>query len=286
MEWRDVLGRVTAWRAGPPFIAVVRLAGIIGQGAPGRRGLNLWALDEALERAFKTRNLKAVALAINSPGGAAVQSSLIHKRIRALAAEKGVPVIAFAEDLAASGGYWLALAADEIFADESSIVGSIGVIYSGFGLVDLIAKLGVERRVHTAGEKKTILDPFRPEKAEDVARLCALQGEVHAQFRNAVRARRGRKLRAPDEVLFSGEFWTGARALELGLIDGLGELKSTMRERFGAAVRFRTVRAERSFLRGLLRQDAGAFGGAPDARWIDGALDALEDRLAWARFGL
>lgn len=286
MEWRDVLGRVAAWRAGPPSVAVVRLAGVIGQGAPGRRGLNLWALDEALERAFKTRNLKAVALAINSPGGAAAQSSLIHKRIRALAAEKGVPVIAFAEDLAASGGYWLALAADEIFADESSIVGSIGVIYSGFGLVDLIAKLGVERRVHAAGEKKSILDPFRPEKAEDVARLCALQGEVHAQFCSAVRARRGRKLRAPDEVLFSGEFWTGARALELGLIDGLGELKSTMRERFGAAIRFRTVRAERSFLRSLLRQDAGVFGGAPGARWIDGALDAFEDRLAWSRFGL
>ena len=277
MTWRDLLNRFATWRLGPPTVAVVPLAGAIGMGGPGRRTLNLAALDEPLERAFKTKNLKAVALAINSPGGSAAQSSLIHARIRSLAAEKAVPVIAFAEDAAASGGYWLALAADEIYADASSIVGSVGVIYAGFGLTEMIAKLGVERRLHTAGEKKSILDPFLPEKADDVARLKSLQADIHADFRALVKARRGHRLKASDEVLFSGEFWTGKRALELGLVDGLGEMKSVLRARFGGSIKFRVCKGPRGLLRGLMR---------PEAAWLDDALAALEARLAWARLGL
>src|SRR5208282_2783942 len=187
----------------------------------------------------------AVALALNSPGGAATQSALIAARVRQLAEEKGVPVIAFVEDVAASGGYWLAAAADEIYASETSIVGSIGVISAGFGFHELIARLGIRRRLYTAGERKSLLDPFLEENPADVERLKALQGEVHEAFKAHVRARRGSKLKASEEVLFNGEFWTGKRALELGLVDGIGELRETLRRRFGDKVRLRPVGGER-----------------------------------------
>ena len=190
-----------------PVVAVVRLAGIIGPSQPIRGGLNLAAVAPALEAAFAMKNAKAVALVINSPGGSPVQSSLIYKRIRQLAEEKSLPVYAFAEDVAASGGYMIACAADEIYADESSVIGSIGVVSAGFGFTGLIEKLGVERRVHTAGESKAMLDPFQPEKPDEVARLKALQEEVHENFKALVKKARGERLKADDPAIFSGEFW-------------------------------------------------------------------------------
>jgi len=264
---------------GRPLIAVVRLTGVIGPLGPWSGGLSFAGLAPTLERAFSMRGLKAVALSVNSPGGSPVQSSLIAKRIRALAAEKKLPVFAFAEDVAASGGYWLATAGDEIFADESSIIGSIGVISAGFGFQDLLQRFGVERRIHTAGARKSMLDPFRPENAEDVARLEALQRDIHEGFKAQVRSSRGARLKGDDDVLFSGEFWTGRRALDLGLIDGIGDLRSVMRARFGEKVRFQVVGAPTSWLRRRL-----GLSGPPD--WARDLLAAAEERALWARFGL
>ncbi len=265
---------------GTPVVAVVRLAGVIGAPGPWRGGLSLAALAPTLERAFALGGIKAVALAINSPGGSPVQSALIAGRVRALAAEKRLPVFAFAEDVAASGGYWLATAADEIFADPASIIGSIGVISSGFGFHELLQRLGVERRVHTAGSRKSMLDPFRPEAPEDVARLEALQRDIHDGFKGHVRERRGARLKADDDLLFSGEFWTGRRALELGLIDGLGDLRSVMRARYGDKVRLRLVGGQRGWLMRRLRLDASSRD------WARDLIAAAEERALWARFGL
>jgi signal peptide peptidase SppA len=265
---------------GTPVVAVVRLAGIIGSLGPWRGGLTLAGLAPTLERAFALGGTKAVALAVNSPGGSPVQSSLIAARIRALAGEKKLPVFAFAEDVAASGGYWLATAGDEIYADESSIVGSIGVISAGFGFQELLQRLGVERRVHTAGPRKAMLDPFRPESAEDVARLESLQREIHETFKAQVRNRRGARLKADDDTLFSGEFWSGRRALELGLIDGIGDMRTVLRARFGDKVRLRLVGGQRGWLMRRLR-----LATAPDD-WARDLIGAIEERALWARFGL
>ena len=280
-----LLGRLHPAR---PIVAVVRLAGVIGQVGPLRAGLSLARIAPILERAFTIPGVKAVALAINSPGGSAVQSSLIARRIRQLAAEKNVPVVAFAEDVAASGGYWLACAADEIYADASSIIGSIGVIAATFGFAELIEKVGVQRRIYTAGEHKSMLDPFRPENPADVERLKTIQADIHAGFQAWVRERRGDRLRGTPEELFSGEFWTGRRALEFGLIDGIDDLRSAMRRRFGDDVRLRLVGAERSWLRRRLLT-ASALDAAPSllpAHWADDLLAAVEARLWWNRFGL
>ena len=265
-----------------PVVGVVRLAGVIGAFGPLRGGLTLAGLAGALERAFALRNLKAVALAVNSPGGSAVQSALIAKRIRDLAAEKNVPVVAFVEDVAASGGYWLACAADEIFADESSILGSIGVISAGFGFAALLERFGVERRVHVAGARKGMLDPFRAELPEDVTRLAALQRDIHDNFKAQVRGRRGARLKGDDETLFNGDIWTGRRALELGLIDGIGDLRATLRARFGDKVRLRPVGAEGAWLRRRLRLGAAAREGG----WARELVAALAERELWSRYGL
>ncbi|MEX0814127.1 MAG: S49 family peptidase [Dongiaceae bacterium] len=265
-----------------PVVGVVRLAGVIGAIGPLRGGLTLAGLAGTLERAFALRNLKAVALAVNSPGGSAVQSALIAKRIRDLAAEKSVPVVAFVEDVAASGGYWLACAADEIFADESSILGSIGVISAGFGFAALLERFGVERRVHVAGARKGMLDPFRAELPEDVARLEALQRDIHDNFKAQVRGRRGARLKADDETLFNGDIWTGRRALDLGLIDGIGDLRATLRARFGDKVRLRPVGAEGAWLRRRLRLGAAAREGG----WARELVAALAERELWSRYGL
>jgi signal peptide peptidase SppA len=272
-------------RERPPVVAVVRLAGIIGEGrAPFRPGLTLSNLVQQIERAFSMHGVKAVALAINSPGGAPAQSSLIHCRIRALAVEKEIPVIAFAEDVAASGGYWLACAADEIYADESSIVGSLGVISAGFGFPALMKRFGIERRVHASGERKSMLDPFLREDPDDVARLKALQGEVHDAFKRMVRERRAGKLKADEATMFSGEFWAGARALELGLIDGIGEMTQILKERYGDKVRLRPVGLQRSWLR--RRFGVGASAASDPGSWIGEVMAALEERALWGRFGL
>jgi len=263
-----------------PVVPVVRLSGVIASGGLlGARGLSIESVAPLLARAFAQRGAKAVALTINSPGGSPVQSALIAKRIRLLAAEKKLPVIAFVEDVAASGGYWLACAADEIIADGASIVGSIGVVSAGFGFQDLIAKLGIERRVHTSGENKSMLDPFRDEKPEDVERLKRLQAEIHEGFKDWVRERRGAKLRGGDSLLFTGEFWTATRGLELGLVDSLGELRAVLQARYGAKVHLPVIAARRRFL-SRLGLGSGIESIGPSI------LAALEERTHWQRFGL
>ncbi|MEM7172172.1 MAG: S49 family peptidase [Pseudomonadota bacterium] len=273
----------------PPRVAVLRLSGVIGGMGPLRSGLTLSGVEKSIEQAFEIPRLSAVALAVNSPGGSPVQSALIAKRIRDFAAEKEVPVLAFCEDVAASGGYWLACAADEIFVNASSIVGSIGVISAGFGFQQAIEKLGIERRVHTSGDRKSMLDPFAPEDPEDVTRLKALQAEIHGDFKAMVSDRRGDRLKAGEDILFSGEFWTGTKAVDLGLADGEGELRATLRERFGEKVQIRPITAPKSWLKrrlGLsaLVADEGSSGLAQG--WAAGALAAAEERALWARFGL
>ncbi len=284
MDRYSLLGRlpVGRFREPPPVVAVIRLAGVIGALGPLRMGLTMSSVVGQIERAFKLPRLKAVALVVNSPGGAPVQAALIGRRIRALAVEKEVPVIAFTEDVAASGGYWLACAADEIFADENSIVGSIGVISSGFGFQDLLQRVGVERRLHTAGEKKSMLDPFKAEDPKELARLKSLQKEIHESFKAQVRERRGERLKGSEKVLFSGEFWTGRKALELGLIDGLGDLRGVLRERYGKKLRLRPVDGARPWWR--RRLPAGSLPAPQD--WAAGLLAAAEERALWSRYGL
>jgi serine protease SohB len=276
-------GLLRRFRHRGPVVAVLRLAGVISPGARLRGGLNIAALAGPIERAFGMKRLAAVALVINSPGGSPVQSALVYKRVRAMAADKKIPVFAFAEDVAASGGYWLACAGDEIFADENSIVGSIGVISAGFGFTELLEKIGVERRIHTRGEKKTLLDPFAPEKPEDVARLTALQKEIHESFVALVKERRGDKLKGGAKKLFSGEFWTGAQAMKLGLVDGIGDVRSVMRERYGKRVRLRPIEPRRHLLQ---RRLAFSLAEGPMAGWADDLMAAVEVREHWGRYGL
>jgi signal peptide peptidase SppA len=271
----------------PPLVTVVRLAGTIGRVGPVRSGMTLAALERHLEKAFSPRRLNAVALAINSPGGSAVQASLIAARVRALADERGVPVYAFCEDVAASGGYWLACAADEIFADGSSIVGSIGVTSGGFGFVGLMDKLGVERRLHTAGKRKGMLDPFQAEKRDDVRHLAKLQKDIHREFKDWVRTRRGGKLAEDAPELFEGAFWTGRMAAEMGLVDGLGSLHGVMRERFGDTVRLVTVNRRRAWMRRLFPfSRSSVFDAEAGYGLAAEAIAAIEDRAMWNRFGL
>ena len=244
------------WRERTPIVPVVRLSGTIGFSTPLRPGMTLAGSARVLERAFKVRHAKAVAIVINSPGGSAAQSHLIYKRIRSLAAEHKRPVIAFVEDVAASGGYMIACAADEIVVDPNSIVGSIGVVAAGFGFDKLIQRYGVERRVYTAGERKVMLDPFKPERPEDVKRLEALQKEIHAGFIDLVKKSRGKRLKGADKTLFTGEFWIGGQAIKLGLADEVGDLRTVLRERFGKKVQMPLIR----------RRAAGSPGVRP-GRW-------------------
>jgi signal peptide peptidase SppA len=273
----------TSWipflRRRGPTVGVLRLAGVIGGGGPLRAAaLNLEGLDKSIERAFAIRGLSAVALAVNSPGGSPVQSALIARRIRQLADEKQVKVIAFAEDVAASGGYWLACAADEIFAEDSSILGSIGVISAGFGFSDLLRRHGVERRVHAAGARKGMLDPFQDEDPDDVVRLKVIQADIHEIFKQHVRARRGDRLTGAEDEIFNGDIFSGKQALALGLIDGLGDMRTVLRQRYGDKVRLRPVVQRRSLLRRRFGLDARAAAGE--------AIAAVEEWAHWKRFGL
>ncbi len=266
----------------PNIVPVVRLQGAIGLASPLRTGLSLATVAQPLERAFKMKDAPAVALVVNSPGGSPVQSRLIYQRIRALAKEHEKDVLVFVEDVAASGGYMIAIAGDEIIADPSSIVGSIGVISAGFGFTDLISKLGIERRVYTAGEKKAVLDPFRPEREEDVLHLKALQQEVHETFVSLVKERRGDVLsEAPD--LYSGLFWTGRTARDLGLVDQIGDLRSVLKDRYGKDAEPRLFGASRSIFPRRPGVGIGAFTGQGLA---DDILSSLEARALWARYGL
>ena len=283
--------RVPGFRNPKPIVAVVRLSGVIAdRSGVGRSGISANNLVPVLENAFNLPHLKAVALSINSPGGSPVQSSLIGKRIRALAAEKEVPVIAFAEDVAASGGYWLACAADEIYADESSVIGSIGVISAGFGFQDAIKKLGIERRVHASGEMKSTLDPFLQEKPEDVDRLMELQKDIYKTFTDMVLERRKGKLKAEESELFTGAFWTGRRALNLGLIDGLGELSEIMRDRYGDNVKFCPIEQRQSWFKQKLGIGASLkILKKPQSiipALVEEGFIAVEERSLWNKFGL
>ena len=276
-------------RPGTAVVPVVRLSGVIGAVTPLRPGMSLAGVARTLERAFATKNAKAVALVINSPGGSPVQSRQIYLRIRQLAAEKKLPVLVFVEDVAASGGYMLACAGDEIFCDPSSILGSIGVVGGSFGLQELIKKVGIERRLYTAGEHKAMLDPFLPENPDDVARVKALQREIHAIFIALVKQSRGGRLKGEDSVLFTGEYWAGETSVSLGLADSIGDLRSTLRARYGEKVLTPVVAPATGLLSGLLgRKSAGAgslvqldgVAGLPDE-----VISALETRAIWAKFG-
>ncbi|QDY70305.1 S49 family peptidase [Qingshengfaniella alkalisoli] len=256
-----------------PVVSVLRLQGVIASQARSGSSLNDATLAPLIEKAFTKGKPSAVALSINSPGGSPVQSSLIAARIRRMAEEKNIPVIAFVEDVAASGGYWLATAADEIFVDGCSIVGSIGVISAGFGAHEFITRHGIERRVHTAGKSKSILDPFRPEKPEDIERLNTILADMHDRFKEQVTKRRGAKLSKAEE-LFDGSFWLGGKALELGLVDSVGHLQPVMKERFGEKIRFNRFGPRK----GLLSR----FG----VGLLHDAADVIEERASFARFGL
>src|ERR1700743_1789905 len=274
-------------RRGVPVVPVVRLSGVIGAVTPLRPGMSLAAVAKTLERAFSFRNAKAVALLINSPGGSPVQSRQIYLRIRQLAREKQLPVLVFVEDVAASGGYMLACAGDEIFCDPSSILGSIGVVGGAFGFQELIKKIGVERRLYTAGAHKAMLDPFLPENPDDVARVKALQREIHAIFIALVKQSRGSRLKAADDVLFSGEYWAGETSVTLGLADAIGDLRSSLRARYGDKVRTPVIAPASGMLSGLLgRKSSGTLASLEGVPGLpEEVISALESRAIWAKFG-
>ena len=267
-------------------VAVVSLQGPIMPGRRGRQSINIENTEKLILRAFSVPDLKAVALAINSPGGSPVQSALIMQRIRDLADKKNIPVIAFAEDVAASGGYMIALAGDEIIAHPASLVGSIGVIFGGFGFQGALKKHGVERRVHTAGTKKSFMDPFLPEKKEDVARLKRLQKDLFQYFQDLVTERRGKRLKGAKTKVFNGDIWTGEEAVKLGIIDGIGEMRGVLKERFGEKVRIIRIAPPRQSVLSLLSsQDSKAGSGEMGLFSADDVLNAVEARLHWNRWG-
>jgi signal peptide peptidase SppA len=279
-------------RGGTAVVPVVRLAGVVGFSTPLKPGITLANVARPLERAFGIRKARAVALLINSPGGSPVQSHLIYRRIRALAAENGRPVIAFAEDVAASGGYMIACAADEIICDPSSILGSIGVVSGSFGFAKLMDKFGIERRLYTSGENKAMLDPFLPENPEDVEKLKAVQNEIHEGFIDLVKQSRGARLKGPEKTLFSGEYWTGNKAIEFGLADGIGDVRSTLRARFGDDVVTPLISAARGWFGrvplGVLEPLSRFADVRADVRtdFAEEIISALEARALWARYGL
>jgi signal peptide peptidase SppA len=292
--WPELIDRCMEWlparlRRGTAVVPVVRLSGLIGAVTPLRPGMMLAGVARTLERAFGMRNAKAVALLINSPGGSPVQSRQIYLRIRQLAAEKKLPVLVFVEDVAASGGYMIACAGDEIFCDPSSILGSIGVVGGSFGFQELIKKIGVERRLYTAGEHKAMLDPFLPEDRDDVARLKAIQREIHATFIALVKERRGARLKGSDDVLFTGEYWAGETSVSLGLADGIGDLRSTLRARYGEKVSTPVIAPATGLLASLFGRrssGAGSLSLADAAAGLpDELISALESRAIWAKFG-
>src|SRR6201996_5567185 len=290
--WPGLLDRGMEWlpaqlRRDRTVVPVVRLSGVIGAVTPLRPGMTLAGVARTLERAFGMKNAKAVALLINSPGGSPVQSRQIYLRIRQLATEKKLPVLVFVEDVAASGGYMIACAGDEIFCDPSSILGSIGVVGGTFGFQELIKKIGVERRLYTAGAHKAMLDPFLPENPDDVARVKSLQREIHAIFIALVKQSRGAKLKGADDVLFTGEYWAGETSVSLGLADAIGDLRSTLRARYGDKVQTPVIAPSTGLLSGLLGRKSGGAATLADgvAGLPDELISALETRAIWAKFG-
>src|SRR5216684_1687796 len=280
VRWPSLPDRLMEWiparlRRGAAMVPVVRLSGLIGAVTPLRPGMTLAGVARTLERAFSMRNAKAVALVINSPGGSPVQSRQIYLRIRQLAVEKQLAVLAFVEDVAASGGYMIACAGDEIFCDPSSILGSIGVVGGSFRFQELIKKIGVERRLYTAGEHKAMLDPFLPENREDVARLKTIQREIHAIFIALVKESRGSRLKGSDDTLFSGEYWAGETSISLGLADGIGDLRSTLRARYGEKVLTPVIAPASGLLGGLFGRRSAGAGSLSSSGGGLGALSGL-----------
>ncbi|WP_025899310.1 S49 family peptidase [Sneathiella glossodoripedis] len=287
MKLKSILAKtpLKRWLKKDPVVAVVPLHGVIASGGGKLRGeqLNLMGLADTLNDAFETKGLVAVALSVNSPGGSPVQSALIAARIRQLADEKKVPVYAFAEDVMASGGYWLGCCADEIYADQNSVVGSIGVISAGFGFTGLMEKIGVERRTYAAGENKSKLDPFSPEKESDVEWLKKLQTEIHENFKTYVKERRGDRLKKrKDKELFSGDVWTGSKAVELGLIDGLGDVRSFMREKYGEKVKLQLLEGRKSWLQKTL----GLGSQSVVSETVQSVVGAAKAEAEWNKYGL
>ncbi|MBT5912108.1 MAG: S49 family peptidase [Rhodospirillaceae bacterium] len=277
------------FRKKAPQVGVIKLTGVIGASGSFRKGLNLQSIETFLQDAFSNKRITAVALIINSPGGSPVQSDLIQKRIRDLSTEFQKPVFVFCEDVAASGGYWIALAGDEIYANASSIIGSIGVVSAGFGFKEAISKLGVERRIYSTGPNKGMLDPFVDEDPKHIERLKLLQDEIFTLFREWVLSRRGEKLNGTHEELFSGAFWTGIQAKELGLIDGLGDLREIMRNKFGDKVVFKEYAAKTGILSKLGLAGSSEFSLVTDAKinsLFSDAMEWIEQRVTWGRFGL
>lgn len=284
------LSRLKFWPA-KPTVAVIRLQGVIGDVGHLRKGLRARSLEPLFKGAFSLRGLKAVIIEVNSPGGSPVQAGLIAESIKRLSKEKKVPVYAVCEDVAASGGYWLACAAEEIYADANSIIGSIGVISAGFGFPELLKRWGIERRVYSAGEKKSMLDPFRAEDESDVAHLTEIQRDIHESFKILVRESRGERLKGDEETLFSGAFWSGRKALELGLVDGYSSLGQLVEKKFGPKVKIKRF-DQPKFRFWKPRLGIGQSGAAlgsdrmePD-HWMSALAGALEERLFWSRFGL
>lgn len=277
------------FRPGTAVVPVVRLSGVIGAVTPLRPGLTLAGVARVLERAFSYRHAKAVALVINSPGGSPVQSRQIYLRIKQLAAEKKLPVLVFVEDVAASGGYMIACAGDEIICDPSSILGSIGVVGGSFGFQEAIRRLGIERRLYTSGEHKAMLDPFLPENPDDVMRLKAIQREIHQIFIALVKESRGARLKGADDTLFTGEYWAGDSAIALGLADSIGDLRSTLRARYGEKVLTPVIAQPTGLLSGLLGRKSPGAGQLSALESMAGLLDelisAVETRAIWAKFG-
>ena len=258
------------------IVSIISFTGIIAPNMGRRKGLNVSDYDKTIEQAFETKNVKAVALLINSPGGSPVQSDFLAKRIREKSRKKNIPVISFVEDVAASGGYWLACAGDEIFVSKASIIGSIGVISAGFGFSKAIEKIGIERRIYTAGKNKSILDPFSPEKKSDIEKLKSIQTELHNYFIDYVKSRRGSKIKKNEEDVFTGEFWSGEKALNIGLVDGIGELKQVLRDRFGEKVKLKEYSPKKRFF---------DFGNIISLAF-DVFIDKVEEKLNFKKFGL
>ena len=272
-----------------PQVAVIKLTGVIAASSSLRKGLNLQSIETHLYDAFSNKRTTAVALVLNSPGGSPVQSDLIQKRVRDLGREFKKPIYVFCEDVAASGGYWIALAGDEIYANASSIIGSIGVVSAGFGFKEAIGKLGIERRIYSTGPNKGMLDPFEDEDPKHVQRLKNLQEEIFTLFREWVLSQRGSKLKGAHEELFSGAFWTGVKAKELGLIDGLGELRGIMQDRFGEDVLFKNYAPKTGILSKLGLGSESVSGISKDFTinsMLPDAMEWIEQRATWGRFGL
>lgn len=283
-RFKAFLRSLTGDKAGN--IAILPLHGPIMAGKRGRQGMNLESLERQIAKAFTVPDLKAVALSINSPGGSPVQSAMIMDRILELAKLTGIPVIAFTEDIAASGGYMIALAADEIIAHPASLVGSIGVIYSGFGFSNVLKKYGVERRIHTAGKSKAFMDPFSVEKKADVDHLKGLQVELFKYFQDLVIERRGKRLKGSKAKVFSGLVWTGQEALKLGVIDGIGDMSTVLKERFGEKVRLVRIAPPKSFMASILGGTSARSAEDLSLFSADELLNAIEARLHWSRWGL